>query len=170
MTAIFGVEGKDGRLLAHPLLNRAVELLWDWKIPPKLECSPRGKPYFSGRSDRWLSLSHSGGYALCALSEDGPVGVDIEVVRLHRVGLPDYVLSPEERMEYDGSWEKFTQLWTLKESWCKREDSSLYPPRKVTVPAECPRRSYAGPGWRAAVCCTGQPPREIRWLAVDELF
>ena len=169
MTWIFGVKGRDGRTLSRPLLSRAVKLTWGWSVEPELGCSPRGKPFFAGRPDCWLSLSHSGGYALCALSDDGTVGVDIEIVRPHRPGLPEFALTREELEAFDGSWEEFTRLWTLKESWCKKEDLPLYPPRRAVVPLTCPRRSYAGEGWRAAVCCQGAPPEEIRWLSLEEM-
>ena len=118
---------------------------------------------FPGLGSRWFSLSHSGGLALCALS-GGPVGVDVERVRPRRAGLPAYVLSPAELARFDGSWEEFYRLWTLKEAWCKREDAPLYPPRNVPAPPPCPHAAYAGEGWRAAVCFHGAPPGGIRWL------
>lgn len=166
MTAVFGTCGEDGRKTAHPLLERSVRLLWGWERAPELERSARGKPFFANCPGRWFSLSHSGGYALCALSDDGPVGVDIEIVRPHRPGLPDYVLAPEERADFDGSWADFARLWTRKESWCKREDAPLYPPRQAVVPGDCTCRSYAGPDWRAAVCCGGDAPEEILWISL----
>ena len=163
MTAIYGAAGEDGRQLAWPLLERAAKLRWGWDALPPVERSPRGKPFFPGLPDRWFSLSHSGGLALCALS-GGPVGVDVEEVRPRRAGLPRRVLDPAELARFDGSWEDFYRLWTLKESWCKREDFPLYPPRAVRVPPFCPRKSYAGEGWRAAVCCHDAPPEDIIWL------
>lgn len=163
---IFGAAGADGKALSRPLLRVALGRA-GWDQGAEIRLSPRGKPLFA-RPDRWLSLSHSGRYALCALAEE-PVGVDIEVVRPHRPGLPQYSLSPGELEEWDGSWEDFCRLWTLKESWCKREDTPLYPPRKVPVPPPCPHRSYEGAGWRAAVCCHGRPPEEILWLPPEEL-
>lgn len=167
MTVIYGAAGGDGRRLAWPLLERAVRLCWGWTALPPVERSPRGKPLFAAVEDRWFSLSHSGGLALCALS-GAPVGVDIERVRPRREGLPQRVLGPAELAAFDGSWEGFYRLWTLKESWCKREDGPLYPPRAVETPPPCPHRSYAGEGWRAAVCCHDAPPEEIVWLEIDE--
>lgn len=163
MTVIYGVRGEDGRRLARPLLERAAALCWGWDVLPPVGRSPRGKPFFPGREDCFFSLSHSGGIALCALS-DGPVGVDVELVRPRRAGLPAYVLSRGELARFDGSWEEFYRLWTLKESWCKREDVPLFPPRDVPAQPPCPHKSYAGEGWRAAVCCCGMPPGEIVWL------
>lgn len=164
MTVIYGAAGADGRRLARPLLKQAALLCWGWEALPPVERSPRGKPFFPGLDGRWFSLSHSGSLALCALSTGGPVGVDIELVRPRRAKLPAYVLSGEEQARFDGSWEEFYRLWTLKESWCKREDSPLYPPRHVPAPPPCPHGCYAGEGWRAAVCCHGTPPEGIIWL------
>lgn len=163
MTVVYGVRGEDGRVLSRPLLAAAVKDLWGWQECPELVRSSRGKPEFAGMDDRWLSLSHSGGYALCALSDDGPVGVDIEVVRPHREGLPRYSLCEEEMAGFDGSWEDFARIWTLKESWCKREDTPLFPPRNVVTPPPCPHGCYEGEDWRAAVCCCGAVPEEIVW-------
>lgn len=166
MTAIYGAAGTDGRRLAWPLLEAAVRLHWGWPSLPPVDRSPRGKPLFPGREDRWFSLSHSGGLALCALSA-ASVGVDIEVVRPRRACLPQRLLSREELARCDGTWEDFYRLWTLKESWCKREDTPLYPPQRAAVPPDCPCKSYAGVGWRGAVCCHGAPPEDIIWLEVS---
>ena len=168
MTVIYGTRGEDGRKLAWPLLRLAAGERWGWPALPPVERSPRGKPRFAGRDDCWFSLSHSGGIALCALSS-APVGVDVELVRPRRAGLPAYVLSPEELARFDGTWEDFYRLWTLKESWCKREDIPLFPPRDVPAPPPCPHESYAGEDWRAAVCCGDAPPGGILWRDPWEL-
>ena len=168
MTVIYGVKGDDGRALGWPLLGLAAREQWGWAALPPVERSPRGKPLFAGLADRWFSLSHSGGIALCALSS-APVGVDVELARPRREGLFDYALSEAEWEDFDGTWEDFYRLWTLKESWCKREDSSLFPPREVRLPPPCPHKSYTGEGWRAAVCCEDEPPREILWRGADAL-
>lgn len=164
MTVICGIRVGEGRRLSRALLAAAVRETWGWTEVPELELSPRGKPEFADRPGHWFSLSHSEGYVLCALSDEGPVGVDIEVVRPHREGLPQYAMTAGELQEFDGSWEEFTRVWTLKEAWCKREDAPLFPPRKVVTPPPCPYKNYAGEDWRAAVCCTGEPPEQIVWL------
>ena len=168
VTVIYGAKGEDGRALDWPLLELAVREQWGWTALPPVKRSLRGKPVFAGKGGRWFSLSHSGGIALCALSS-GPVGVDVELVRPRRASLPAYALSEAERAAFDGTWEDFCRLWTLKESWCKREDSPLFPPREVPAPPPCPYKSYAGEGWRAAVCCEDEPPREILWRSADGL-
>ena len=92
-TKIYGVKGEDGRKLSRPLLRLAARN-YGWGELPQLELSPRGKPLIPGQG-RWLSLSHSGGYALCALSPF-PVGVDIECIKPHRPGLPAFCFTPAE--------------------------------------------------------------------------
>ena len=169
VTVIYGVKGEDGRVLDWPLLELAAREQWGWAALPPVERSPRGKPGFLARPDRWFSLSHSGGIALCALSS-APVGVDVELVRPRRADLFAYALSEAELAGSDGGWADFYRLWTLKESWCKREDSPLFPPREVTAPPSCPHKSYAGEGWRAAVCCGDAPPREILWRSADGML
>ena len=87
MTWLFGMQGEDGKRLSRPLLRRAAALAWGWRALPELARSGRGKPYFRNWPEKWFSLSHSGGLTLCALSDDGPVGVDVEVERPRRPGL-----------------------------------------------------------------------------------
>lgn len=164
MTVVYGMHGEDGRELSRPLLAVAVKKLWGWEETPALVRSGRGKPEFSGRPEHWMSLSHSKGYALCALSDDGPVGVDIETVRPHRSALPRRIMTDDEFSAFDGTWEDFCRVWVLKESFCKMTDSPLLPPRKISTPPNCPHKIWEGDGWRAAVCCAGLPPAEIIWL------
>jgi phosphopantetheinyl transferase len=161
---IYGASGADGKAVAPALLAEAVRLTWGWEDLPDVARSPRGKPYFPAHPHCWFSISHSGGLALCALSDEGAVGVDIEVIRPRSAGLPDYAMSPTERAAWDGTWADFYRVWTFKESWCKREDIPIYPPRNLVTPPPCPHQSYAGETWRAAVCCTGAPPEDIIWL------
>ena len=102
----------------------------------------------------------------CALSDEGEVGVDIEVVKPRKEGLPRYVMSEEELAAFDGTWEDFTRIWTLKEALVKYRGTSVAKARAVTVPPDVPYRSYEGEGWRAALCCEGEPPAEINWVEV----
>lgn len=168
MTVIFGTQGEDGRRLAHALLQQSVRLFWGWRQCPELARTPRGKPFFPSVHGRWFSLSHSGGYAVCALSEDGPVGVDIELVRPHRETLPSHVLTPQELEGFDGSWDDFTRLWTRKESWCKREDQPIYPPKKVSLPEAGCCRSIRGDLWWVSTCAHGEISEEIRWIPLGQ--
>ena len=153
---------------AHALLREAVRLAWGWEDLPRLDRGDRGKPWFPERPERHFNLSHSGPYALCALG-DAPVGADVEQVRPRRPFLPEKALSPEEFSWFQtlgGRWEDFYTLWTLKEAKVKCLGSGLdRPAREIAVPLLSPGgtgtlegltfTSYAGPGWRAALCSPG---------------
>ena len=88
----------------------------DWTIGR----TDRGKPVFSGETDRFLSLSHSGRFFACAVS-DGKVGLDIQE---HQPGRYEQIcrkwFHPFERA-YLETWgyEHFFEVWTAKESFVK---------------------------------------------------
>lgn len=138
---------------------------------PELERQAGGKPFFPQRPDLHFNLSHSGGLALCGVGT-APLGVDIEAIRPRRAGLARYICSPEEYAWYEelgGDWESLYTIWTLKEARVKCTGEGLRQrPEAIAVPLIGPGqtgeleglvfRSYAGDGWRGAVCCV--PPEE----------
>ena len=157
-------EGTNGHAAAHALLSLALAETWGWTDTPPMARGARGKPFFPDWPERQFNLSHTQGLCLCALSGAGEVGVDIERVRPRRENLPRYVMSETELSAFDGTWEDFTRIWTLKEAFCKLQGTSVYPPTSVPVPPPSLYRSYAGEGWRAALCAqAGVLPEEILW-------
>lgn len=161
MTRLFACETGD----AHALLRRCAGVVWGLSELPAVARGERGKPCFPGRPELCFNLSHSGPWALCALS-DRDVGADLEAVRPRRPFLPQRALSGEEYAWYQargGAWEDFYTLWTLKEARVKCLGSGIdRPARDVAVPLLSPGESapldglrftaYAGEGWRAALC------------------
>ena len=159
---------EESRETARRLLAFSVRLAWGWTELPPTDRTELGKPFFPGRPDRGFNLSHAGDLAVCALSDGGPVGVDVEPVRPHGPGLPAYVMTPDELAAFDGSWEDFARVWTLKEAYAKYLGRSIWPPRTAPVPPPVPHRSYAGPDWRAALCAhpaAGALPDAVQWLS-----
>ncbi|OUO44747.1 4'-phosphopantetheinyl transferase superfamily protein [Flavonifractor sp. An306] len=138
---------------------------------PELERQAGDKPFFPHRPDLHFNLSHSGDLALCGVGA-APLGVDLEMVRPRRAGLARYICSPEEYAWYEelgGDWESLYTIWTLKEARVKCTGEGLRQrPETIAVPRLGPGqtgeleglifRSYAGNGWRGAVCCV--PPEE----------
>lgn len=162
--AAFPPEG-DGHAAAWALLALTLRNAWGWDETPPIARGKSGKPCFPDRPDRQFSLSHTAGLCLCALSDAGAVGVDIERVRPRRSGLPRYVMSSGEFAAFDGTWEDFYRVWTLKEAFVKLRGGSVFPPREIPVPPPVPYRRYSGEGWRAALCAeNGELPDEIRWV------
>lgn len=133
--------GGDAHAAAHSLLDRALRDAWGWTQTPSMARGEWGKPCFPGRPSRHFNLSHTAGLCLCALSEEGEVGVDIERVRPRRAGLPQYTMSEGELAAFDGTWEDFYRIWTLKEAYCKFQGRPICPPRSVPAPPPVPWRS-----------------------------
>lgn len=158
---------EDDRAAVRALLAFALRNTWGWDETPPIARGQFGKPCFPNCPDRQFSLSHTEGLCLCVLSDGGAVGVDIERVRPRRAGLPRYVMSDGEFAAFDGTWEDFTRIWTLKEAFVKLRGGSIFPPRQVPAPPPVPCRCYAGDGWRAALCAEGgELPGEIRWVCL----
>ena len=183
---VYGIRTLTGRSQAQELLARAIQLHWGLERLPAQMRTRWGKPYFPDLPQYRFNLSHSGSFALCALSAH-PVGVDIQVVRpAWSPKLVDRSCTPEER-----SWlaalgdrpEDFAALWACKESVGKESGYGVpHPPSRLSVPLpgdggplrpgeayllEGRRlRVYAGRGWRGAVCAWEEPPEEIRWLTL----
>ncbi len=92
-----------------------------------LKRTENGKPYFKD-SHLHFSLSHSNGYIVAALSEDGAVGVDIECTALTAVKaqkLAERFFAADEISKFDGSAESFTRIWTKKEAQVKLLGATL---------------------------------------------
>lgn len=163
---VYGTKGENGRTLAWPLLERAVRDYWGLSRLPETARGPRGKPFFPQAPQLHFNLSHSGGYALCAVGES-PVGVDIQVVKPWRARLLDRVCTPEEREwlarrgDRDGD---FALLWARKESLCKQRGTGLTFPLNSLRPEGEFFTDYQGEDWRGALCAAGPGPEEIVWL------
>ena len=177
---IYGAAGLTARAQAYDLLTRAAAEHWGLQGLPALARGERGKPFFPGLTGREFNLSHSGDVALCVLDE-GPVGVDVQKVKVWRDSLPRRVCSPEERAwlgEDTDFWERFAQLWALKESRAKYAGAGLTRPiSSIRVPLPGPEedlmeldglwfRTYAGTDWRGAACGQTPPPKTVRWVVL----
>lgn len=119
-------------LLAGVLLKQALEKEGLDYSQVKIATTPEGKPYLPELPNLHFSLSHSGEYVVCAIS-DKPVGVDIEGVdrgifapekKEKMLSLVDKCLCPSE-METFASCPKeeikelFLKYWTRKEAYSK---------------------------------------------------
>lgn len=82
----------------------------------------QGKPYLEHFPQTHFSLSHSGHWAVCAVSSD-PVGVDVELPRCTMdIGLrffrPDE-LDGLDRLPFVEQRDQLNRLWTAKEAFVK---------------------------------------------------
>lgn len=146
---------------AYRLLRRAIGEVWGMDALPALLRAEGGKPYFGEHPERHFSLSHSGGLALCALS-DAPVGVDLELVRPRREGLPAYAFRGKDYERYralGGGWDAFYTLWTEMESIVKYTGEGLRAYRRAQLPEGCVLTGLSGDGWKGAVCARERAER-----------
>ncbi|MBR0507604.1 MAG: 4'-phosphopantetheinyl transferase superfamily protein [Clostridia bacterium] len=135
-----------------------------------------GKPYFPDAPELHFSLSHSGEYAMLAVS-DAEIGCDVERLRHANERLLKRVLSPEEYAALAPCGEaardeRFTRLWVAKESCLKAcGEGLLVDPASIrieTEPALCAFRDGiplpyamawgAWDGYSYAVCRAGALP------------
>lgn len=92
----------------------------------ELKYNEFGRPFLNRPGD--FNISHSGGYVLCAVAEEGKVGIDIEKIR--SISLTDFKahFRSEEWREITESLrpsERFFEYWTLKESIIKANGNGL---------------------------------------------
>lgn len=93
-----------------------------YKLKEQFVYGAHGKPAFWGSSAPHFNISHSGKYAVCALSEVS-CGIDIqEKKELKNRRIFEKILSPKEQKEALLSTDKttvFYKYWTRKESFLK---------------------------------------------------
>jgi 4'-phosphopantetheinyl transferase len=91
-----------------------------------MEFSEHGRPYLEGRPD--FNISHSGGCVVCAVSDTGKVGIDVERIREIKTAdfyryMPEACLAandnPAERLAL------FYDCWTMKESAVKADGRGI---------------------------------------------
>ncbi len=148
-----------------------------------------GKPYLPDADGFFFNLSHSGEYAMLAVS-DAEIGCDIERIRTVDARLIERVLTPEERAPFPNLTETernvlFTRYWVCKESYLKACGDGLSgDPASVRIETGEPVRvirngvpeEYAIregdtiPNYRFAVCRKGEPdPVRIVWIDFEDI-
>ena len=93
-------------------------------LPPEYSYDGRGKPVIEGG---FVSLSHSGRFAVCALSPV-PVGIDIEAERDVDPKLAPRILSPMELEEYRAapSGRYLLERFVIKEAYLKLTGEGVF--------------------------------------------
>ena len=125
---------------AELLLIRAIRSVSsDLQLPLAIVAGPDGKPYLPG-SALHFSLSHSGSFAACAIS-DHPVGLDLELRGRMSEPLLRRSFSPEEQAIVRAAEDPdllFTRLWTGKESYVKATGQGILFPLRDIQPLDPP--------------------------------
>ena len=143
-----------------------------------------GKPYLAGHPNLAFSLAHSGIMVMCALSDDGEVGCDIEKIARRGQAIARRYFCESEQRHISASAnpaEEFTRFWTLKESYIKALGTGLRtslstfeinpgPPPSVVGEDSLHFYEYTpAQGYRAALCTPGDPPASPVYVKFSEL-
>ena len=114
---------------ASLLLEYAVSQQYPWVVHPlAISIADGGKPYLVSEPGIHFSLSHSGDWAVCALS-DHPVGVDIERCEPGRRDIASRFFHREE-VRYlntvlpSARDDAFYKLWTLRRALSSPPDAA----------------------------------------------
>ncbi len=129
-----------------------------------------------------FNLSHSGELAAIAVTNTGPVGVDLERLRVvqHMSTLSEKVFSPTERAQLGSeiSPHEFLELWTTKEAVLKFTGEGIASdlsqrtvgrattdPRKLASPSNCWVTSFVCPeGYVGAIASSTPLLATVKWL------
>lgn len=112
------------------LLEYAVTQYFPWAVHPlAISIAEGGKPYLVSEPGIHFSLSHSGDWAACAVS-DHPIGIDIERCAPNRRDVASRFFHKDEVRYLDSlplyaRDDAFYSLWTLKESFVKSTGRGL---------------------------------------------
>lgn len=118
-----GLQGKAQRLAAGLLLNNALKRRNLSERDMEYTVDSFGKPNFTNHSDLYFNLSHSGDWAICALS-DKNVGADVQVLTEYRRQVAERCFSKEDaaylmKLSDEEQNREFTRLWAQKEAQVK---------------------------------------------------
>ena len=140
--------------------------------PLEIGVGEYGKPYLRGEALHF-NLSHTAGIVLCALS-DAELGADVQVKAEARPPLLQRFFALDEReyvLNASDADEAFTELWTKKESWCKRSGLGLSLPLasfSVLDAALAPQIAHTRLGrCHIAVCTEAELPERLELIEVE---
>ncbi|ACJ19698.1 4'-phosphopantetheinyl transferase family protein [Coxiella burnetii] len=122
-----------------------------------------GKPYLKDSPSLQFNLSDSRAFALCAVTRDREVGIDIEFMKpgIHAEQIAERFFSPEESqtlkaLPAEGRLEGFYRIWTLKEAYIKAIGQGLsFPLQKFTTDAKAEKD--------ALLWVQGEPEAPTQW-------
>lgn len=142
-------------LAARALLRASFSRLFgcpseSWKI----HATADGKPVITisgGREPAQISIAHSRDLVACAISDEGPVGIDVEYcAQGRRIGeIAAATFGPSECAAVDrGGASAFYKIWTLREAMAKVSGVGLM---AITSEADLFATAPTGKAWSATV-------------------
>ncbi|WP_148245122.1 4'-phosphopantetheinyl transferase superfamily protein [Enterobacter asburiae] len=163
-----------GRLLLLNIMN--------YLNLPEISYGINGKPFFRDENMPWFNISHSCTHAAAILSDEGPVGCDIEVIRPREnwIRLARSVFSDEEcNAVIQGTPEdnitEFWYRWTQKEAILKQRGGDIFQLPYIDSINISPKvflKTYSCPDFILSICTpttcnTLRPMRICRNTTLD---
>ena len=124
----FKSAGRQHEYLCGRALLRAVlqHLTGEPASSHEITTSDEGKPVCTRGPA--VSIAHSGDIVVCAATDQGQIGVDVDVPRRHRdvIGIANRYFAADE-VEWLSSQpaDRFYMLWVLKEAWLKAKGTGI---------------------------------------------
>ena len=112
---------------AYLLLCQALREAYGIEEMPLFDYGPNGKPGIVGHPEIHFNLSHCDEAVIC-VTDDSPIGVDIESVKAYDEEVARYAMNDDELRQIHQAPRPnvaFTRLWTRKEAVLKRSGQGL---------------------------------------------
>jgi 4'-phosphopantetheinyl transferase len=98
------------------------------QILEEMKYTAYNRPYLDLPTAIDFNISHAGNYIICAVTDHGKIGVDIE--KIHEVDISDFSgqLTEEELLlikEAPDKYAEFFRIWTIKEAVIKADGRGL---------------------------------------------
>jgi 4'-phosphopantetheinyl transferase len=126
-------------LLGKLMLIEGAKNFSEFDYFQKISHSQFRKPYFKD-SKLEYNISHSGEFVVCAISNESPVGIDIEEIKDVDIAEYAFLMSDAEMqyiMEGEDPMLNFYSIWTKKEAVMKADGRGLnIPLRNVVIDGE----------------------------------
>lgn len=153
----------------------------------KFDMRPGEKPRILNHPEIDVSYSHTSGFVLCAISDDGQIGVDVERLRKAPFKVMkkafnekeiDYVQNHNDEIDGDGITDadiRFFEIWTKKEAYakCTGKGLSIGLKKIDTLPSEQLSTgyfdSYIYKRYLCSIFCTSAIQPEMIIIKQDDI-
>lgn len=147
-------DSKNLSLGAGILLSYALKTLNLNEKDLEVEWNSNGKPSFKNQTNLHFSISHSGKFAVCAISNQN-IGIDIETPRKTNLKIANRFFSSQDNRLIQSSENpeiEFTKLWTLKESYAKLKGLPLTEVLKKYDFSDCSYKTIQSHDYILTIC------------------
>ncbi|MBD3347403.1 MAG: 4'-phosphopantetheinyl transferase superfamily protein [Chitinivibrionales bacterium] len=120
-------------LLGKLLLKWTLRKVYGIQAMPELTYNQYKRPYLKEFPSIDFNISHSGGWVVCGVTDNGQIGVDVQQMRPINLEIARRFFAPREANFIENSvpeyqLDYFYRFWTLKEAYIKAEGKGMHMP------------------------------------------